>query len=414
MGVLILANFYVFEKKKCDNIITTIMAASTSKGRDFYAILGVERTAGQGQIKQAYRKKAIKFHPDKNPGNEEAAEKFKELSTAYAVLSDPNKKRQYDLHGEDGSTNELGSLNVEELGTMGRISGALISKAGIPLPTEITTKVLSAAQHLSQGVTEVPGLEIPKVTTLEYGQTVSGVVERQSAHFFQIDVTESDMKNGIIVNCVSNGGDKFKVVFFDKDGQVNMVEESQTRKKKNSEANLFLVPFDRYNLSDTMPLSLLKKLDEDIPPVFMILDTFEKEVRSILPGRHLFCVYGDNWFQSVKYNLKVLVAEPRDEMNAIKIMESEIRLADKKEHLEKFQPEFCDLKKKFEEACAALEGDIKEIDELIKSRESAYTEYIQSSSEKYRSYDSQVENTASAQSSGLLGSLEKMFTGGKK
>merc|ERR1712109_1592 len=385
-----------------DNIITTIMAASTSKGRDFYAILGVERTAGHGQIKQAYRKKAIKFHPDKNPGNEEAAEKFKELSTAYAVLSDPNKKRQYDLHGEDGSTNEPGTLNVEELGTMGRLFGALISKAGIPLPTEITTKVLSAAQHLSQGVTEVPGLEIPKVTTLEYGQIVSGVVERQSAHFFQIDVTESDMKNGIIVNCVSNGGDKFKVVFFDKDGQVNMVEESQTRKKKSSEANLFLVPFDRYNLSDTMPLSLLKKLDEDIPPVFMILDTFEKEVRSILPGRHLFCVYGDNWFQSVKYNLKVLVAEPRDEMNAIKIMEAEIRLADKKEHLEKFQPEFCDLKKKFEEACAALEGDIKEIDELIKSRESAYTEYIQSSSEKYRSYDSQVENTASAQSSGLL------------
>ena len=54
-------------------------------------------------------------------------------------------------------------------------------------------------------------------------------------------------------------------------------------------------------------------MDEDIPPVFMLLDTFEKEVRNLLPGEHLFCVYGDNWFQSVKYNLRVLVAEPRQE-----------------------------------------------------------------------------------------------------
>ena len=67
------------------------------KGRDFYKLLGVERTANQGQIKHAYRKLAMKYHPDKNPGNEEAAEKFKELSTAYAVLSDPNKKRQENL-----------------------------------------------------------------------------------------------------------------------------------------------------------------------------------------------------------------------------------------------------------------------------------------------------------------------------
>ena len=95
-------------------------ASANKKGRDFYAILGVERTANQGQIKHAYRKNAMKYHPDKNPGNEEAAEKFKELSTAYAVLSDPNKKRQYDLHGEEGSVAELGSVNVEDLGKIFR------------------------------------------------------------------------------------------------------------------------------------------------------------------------------------------------------------------------------------------------------------------------------------------------------
>jgi len=123
------------------------MAEAKGKGRDFYELLGLERTANQGQIKHAYRKLAMKYHPDKNPGNEEAAEKFKELSTAYAVLSDPNKKRQYDLHGEgDGGAAELSSINVDELGTVGRLFGALISKAGIPVPTEITQKVLTAAQ----------------------------------------------------------------------------------------------------------------------------------------------------------------------------------------------------------------------------------------------------------------------------
>ena len=68
------------------------------------------------------------------------------------------------------------------------------------------------------GVTDVPGFEIltQNVTTLKFGEMVSGVVERQTAHFYKINVSESDMKNGIIVNCVSNGGDKFKVVFFDK------------------------------------------------------------------------------------------------------------------------------------------------------------------------------------------------------
>ncbi len=140
----------------------------SKKGRDFYKILGVERTANQGQIKHAYRKLAMKYHPDKNPGNEEAADKFKEVSTAYAVLSDPNKKRQYDLHGEEGSVAELGSVNVEDLGTVGRLFGALVSKAGIPVPTEITQKVLTAAQHIGQGRTEVPGFQVSSTRIIDY------------------------------------------------------------------------------------------------------------------------------------------------------------------------------------------------------------------------------------------------------
>lgn len=90
------------------------------------------------------------------------------------MLSDPNKKRQYDLHGEDGSVAELSTINVEDLGTVGRLFGALISKAGIPVPTEITQKVLTAAQHIGKGNTNVPGFKVPNVEELLYGQTVTG------------------------------------------------------------------------------------------------------------------------------------------------------------------------------------------------------------------------------------------------
>ncbi len=67
--------------------------------RDYYEVLGVERGADDASIKKAYRQLAKKYHPDMNPGDAEAEKKFKEASEAYAVLSDPDKRRQYDQFG---------------------------------------------------------------------------------------------------------------------------------------------------------------------------------------------------------------------------------------------------------------------------------------------------------------------------
>jgi len=70
--------------------------------RDFYEILDVSKTANAEEIKKAYRKKALQFHPDKNPDNKEAEEKFKEAAEAYEVLSNPEKKKRYDQFGHAG------------------------------------------------------------------------------------------------------------------------------------------------------------------------------------------------------------------------------------------------------------------------------------------------------------------------
>ena len=87
--------------------------------RDYYEVLGVDKTASAEDIKKAYRKKAIQYHPDKNPGDKEAEEKFKEAAEAYEVLSDPQKRQRYDQFGMAGMSGaggwSGGGMSMEDI-----------------------------------------------------------------------------------------------------------------------------------------------------------------------------------------------------------------------------------------------------------------------------------------------------------
>ncbi len=133
--------------------------------RDYYEILGLEKNASSQDIKKAYRKLAIKFHPDKNPGNKEAEEKFKEAAEAYSILSNSEKRSRYDQFGHQGISGNSGfggGMNMEDIfesfgdifGGFGGFGGRSSSRSRILRGSNLRIRIKLNLQEISEGTTK--------------------------------------------------------------------------------------------------------------------------------------------------------------------------------------------------------------------------------------------------------------------
>lgn len=139
--------------------------------RDYYEVLQVSKNASKEEIKKAYRKKALEYHPDKNPGNKEAEEKFKEAAEAYEVLSDENKKARYDQFGHAGVGSAAGGgygggMTIEDIfsnfgdifgdvfGPFGGFGGNRRSSGRTIKGSNIRVKVKLNLEEVAHGVTK--------------------------------------------------------------------------------------------------------------------------------------------------------------------------------------------------------------------------------------------------------------------
>jgi len=141
------------------------MPMATTK-RDFYEVLGVARDSEPDDVKRAYRQMALKFHPDRNPGDKDAEKRFKEAAEAYEVLSDPEKRQRYDRYGHAGlegaavhdfrSTDDIMSAFSDIFG--GGLFGDLFGerrrgpRPGPDLLMKLEIELVEAARGTSRGI----------------------------------------------------------------------------------------------------------------------------------------------------------------------------------------------------------------------------------------------------------------------
>nr|XP_043623562.1 chaperone protein dnaJ 16 [Erigeron canadensis]XP_043623563.1 chaperone protein dnaJ 16 [Erigeron canadensis]XP_043623564.1 chaperone protein dnaJ 16 [Erigeron canadensis] len=335
--------------------------------RDPYEVLGVNLNATDQEIKSAYRKLALKYHPDKNANDPKATDMFNEITFSYNILSDPDKRQQYDTAGFEAVENESHDLELDlsSLSAMNTMFAALFSKLGIPIKTTVSATVLEEA--LNGTVTIQP---------IALGQPVVKKVEKQGAHFYSVTITEKEAQAGIVCRVQSSDKSKFKLLYFDQEenGGLNLaLQEDSVKTGKVTSAGMYFLGFPVYRLERTST-SMASAKDPDTA-FFKKLDGFQPcELHEIKAGMHTFAVYGDNFFKSVSYTIEVVcTASLVEEKESLREVEAQI--LSKRLELSKFESEYKQVLAQFTEMTGRYAQEMQEIDDLLKQRNEIHASY---------------------------------------